>query len=228
MTIEQTLTTPGERLKRARILAGLTTRREFEQTYHISANTLQGWEQGKNPLSEKGARRVVEALKKQGLICSIEWLLYGSGMPPRPYEMLNAGLKNAMQQDDGVHHQNLKEEERIYQEIQYFKQHNPNAIILSIADDAMEPHFSVGDYIGGVQIQNEELNQYLNTLCILELENNLILPRYLQAGTQEGLYNCACTNSRTTATPLNLFNVKIISAAPIVWHRRKLTSMQRG
>ena len=228
MTIEQTLATPGERLKRARILAGLTTRREFEQTYSISANTLQGWEQGKNPLSEKGARRVAEALKKQGLICSIEWLLYGSGMPPRPYEMLNAGLNRALQHDDGIHHQNLKEEERVYQEIQFFKQHNANAIILSIADDAMEPNFSVGDYIGGVQISNEQLPQYLNTLCILELENNLILPRYLQTGTQDNLYNCSCINPRTCASPLNLFNVKIISAAPIVWHRRKLTSLQRS
>ena len=82
MNIEKTLITPGERLRRARVLAGLATRREFEAKYRISANTLQGWEQGKNPLSEKGAKRVVEAFTHEGLMCTLEWLLHGTGMPP--------------------------------------------------------------------------------------------------------------------------------------------------
>ena len=44
--IDKSLPTSGERLRRARILAGLTTRRAFEKQHRISANTLQGWEQG--------------------------------------------------------------------------------------------------------------------------------------------------------------------------------------
>ena len=223
MEIEKSLMTPGDRLKRARVLAGISTRREFEKKHKISANTLQGWEQGKNPLSEKGAKRVVQAFKWEGLICSIDWLLHGKGMPPRPYEMLSAGLKNTESPQMGE--LNLREEENIYKETQLFKQQNPNSIILTVADDAMEPYLNVGDYIGGIQIPNEHLGRYTGNICILELENNLILPRLLQAGVRPGLYTAACTNPKTKITPLNLYDVKVICAAPILWHRRKLSSL---
>lgn len=226
MTTTKTFTSSGERLRRARILAGISTRREFEEKHNISANTLQGWEQGKNPLSEKGARRVIEAFKKEGLICSIEWLVEGHGMPPRPYEMIHAGLRDEVQNDQSLVDFNLKEEEAIYKEIQLFRQLNNNAIVLTISDDSMEPYFSIGDYIGGCQIFSDHINEYMGKICIIELENNLILPRQLQPGKHPNCYTAACTNPQTSATPLNIYNVKIVSAAPILWHRRKITSLR--
>lgn len=226
MTTIKTFTSSGERLRRARILAGISTRREFEEKHNISANTLQGWEQGKNPLSEKGARRVIEAFKKEGLICSIEWLVDGHGMPPRPYEMIHAGLRDEVQNDQSLVDFNLKEEEAIYKEIQLFRQLNNNAIVLTISDDSMEPYFSIGDYIGGCQIFSDHINEYMGKICIIELENNLILPRQLQPGKHPGCYTAACTNPQTSATPLNIYNVKIVSAAPILWHRRKISSLR--
>ena len=226
MSLEKTLHTSGERLRRARILAGISTRREFEEKHGISANTLQGWEQGKNPLSEKGARRVASALKCEGLICTIDWLIHGTGMPPRPYEMVNAGVSNSISANPSLADMNLKEEEAIYQEIQLFRQKNPNAIVLTVADNAMEPYYSVGDYIGGVQIPPEEISLYLNSICILELENNLILPRYLQQGKFPNVYTASCTNPKTNTAPLNLYNVRVISTAPILWHRRKMSSLR--
>lgn len=226
MNIEKTLATPGERLRRARVLAGLTTRREFEKKHHISANTLQGWEQGKNPLSEKGARRVIEAFTREGLMCTSEWLLHGTGMPPRPFEMLRIGVRPVtVESPTDVDDLNLKEEEAIYKETQLFKELYPNAIVISITDDSMMPYFKEGDYIGGVQVRNDELHRFTNQLCILELENNLILPRLLQRGSKEDyLYTASCTNPTTTVSPLNLIDVKVISAAPIIWHRRKLSA----
>ncbi|MCH9643604.1 MAG: helix-turn-helix domain-containing protein [Gammaproteobacteria bacterium] len=223
MEIEKTLSTPGDRLRRARVLAGLTTRREFEKKHRISANTLQGWEQGKNPLSEKGARRVVEAFKGEGLICSTDWLLHGRGMPPRPFEMLTAGIKNKA--DPSCSEFNLREEECIYNETQSFKKQNPNSIVLTIADDAMEPYYHMGDYIGGIQVPIEHLSRYVGQMCILELENNVILPRLLQAGVKEGFYTAACTNPMTKISPLNMYDVRIVCIAPILWHRRKLSSL---
>ena len=225
MNIEKTLASSGDRLKRARVLAGLNTRREFEEKHQISANTLQGWEQGKNPLSEKGARRVVEALKKEGLMCTVEWLMHGKGMPPRPFDVLNAGVGDSVRTDPVLAELNIREEENIYRETQLFKELNLNSIVLTINDDAMEPYFSVGDYIGGVRLFNDEIERYLGTVCIIEFENNLILPRHLQKGSREGSYTASCTNPKTTAPPpLNLYDVKVISAAPILWHRKKITS----
>ena len=225
MIIDKTLLTSGERLRRARVLAGLTTRREFEKKYKISANTLQGWEQGKNPLSEKGAKRVIEAFKWEGLLCSIEWLIHGTGMPPRPYDMLNAGVKNGVQKENVMSEQNIREEEVIYREKQLFKEQNVNSIILTIVDDAMEPYYHTGDHVGGVQVYNAEMDRFIGNMCVVELENNVIVPRLLQKGSKEGLYNVCCTNPKTTASPLNYYDAKVISAAPILWHRRKMTAL---
>lgn len=226
MKIEQSLTTAGERLRRARLLAGLNTRREFELKHRISSNTLQGWEQNKNPLSAKGAKRIVEALKKEGLLCSSEWLIYGNGMPPRPFEMMNAGIAEPMRDNQTLSELNLREEEAIYTETQAFKNQQANTIIISISDDAMTPYYSIGDHIGGVQIDNRDMDQFLGQACIVELENNFILPRVIQAGNRPGLYNLSCTNPHTNASPLNFYNSKVISAAPIVWHRRKLSTLR--
>jgi len=225
MNIDNALSTAGDRLRRARVLAGLTTRREFEKKHKISANTLQGWEQGKNPLSEKGAKRVVEAFKWEGLICSVNWLIHGTGMPPRPYDMLNAGIKGQSGKDNILSQANINEEEIIYRETQFFKKQNMNSIVLTIADDAMEPYYQIGDYIGGIQIHNNDMDKYVGNICIIELKNNLIVPRLLQKGSKEGRYNVCCMNPKTSASPLNDYDVNVVSAAPILWHRRKLSSL---
>jgi transcriptional regulator with XRE-family HTH domain len=226
MNIEKTLNSSGERLRRARILAGISTRREFEEKYSISANTLQGWEQGKNPLSQKGARRIISALKQEGLICTTEWLIDGSGMPPRPFETINAGIRKELHTDSPTMENNLREEEAIYKEVQLFRQNAPNSIVLTVSDDSMEPYFKVGDYIGGIQIINADIENYVGKICIIELENNLILPRYLQKGKSINRYTASCTNPNATSSPLNIYNTKVISAAPVVWQRRKIASLK--
>lgn len=223
MLIEKNLTHSGERLRRARILAGITTRREFEKKYRISANTLQGWEQGKNPLSKKGAKRIIEALKAEGVICSLEWLMSGAGVPPRQFEINNQDIVSAHDFENFLNHLNLQEEQAIYQELQSFKSHNPNPIIITVPDDAMMPQFHSGDYIGGIRLNKaEDIAAHLGEACIVELADHTILPRYIHADSELGTYTLSCTNFQSKAAPLNIFNVRIISAAPILWHRRKL------
>lgn len=224
MLIEKNLMHSGERLRRARILAGISTRREFEKKYRISANTLQGWEQGKNPLSKKGAKRIIEALKAEGLLCSMEWLMQGNGVPPRAFEVNNNAITSGTDLESLFNQMNLKEEQAIYQELQTFKEHNPNPIIITISDDAMMPQFHVGDYVGGVRLtQSSDIHAYSEQACIVELADHTILARYLHANTESDTYTLSCTNFQSKTAPLNILNTKIISAAPILWHRRKLT-----
>lgn len=224
MLIEKNLTTSGDRLRRARILAGISTRREFEKKYQISANTLQGWEQGKNPLSKKGAKRIIEALKVEGLICSLEWLMNGVGVPPRQFEIDQEEITSSTDLENLLNHMNLHEEQSIYQELQTFKTHNPHSIIITVSDNAMEPQFHSGDYIGGIRLTKaEDIRQYLGQACIVELADHTIVPRYVHADAESGTYTLSCTNFQSKVAPLNIFNVKILSAAPILWHRKKLT-----
>lgn len=223
MLIEKNLMHSGDRLKRARILAGITTRREFEKKYDVSANTLQGWEQGKNPLSKKGAKRIIEALKTEGVICSLEWLLNGTGVPPRPFEISHHDITKENDLENFLNRLNLQEEQAIYQELQTFKSHNPNPIIITISDDAMAPQFCSGDYIGGIRLNKaEDIAAHLGEPCIVELADHTILPRYIHADNESGTYTLSSTNFQSKAAPLNIFNTRIISAAPILWYRRKL------
>jgi transcriptional regulator with XRE-family HTH domain len=223
MLIEKNLIGSGDRLRRARILAGITTRREFEKKYQISANTLQGWEQGKNPLSKKGAKRIIEALKTEGVICSLEWLMNGTGVPPRPFEMNQANMISNSDLENLLTQINLQEEQAIYQELQTFKSNNPNPIIITVSDDAMTPQFHPGDYIGGIRLNKaEDIAAHLGEPCIVELADHTILPRYIHADPESGTYTLSCTNHQSRTSPLNIFNARIISAAPILWHRRKL------
>ncbi|MCX7125802.1 MAG: helix-turn-helix transcriptional regulator [Gammaproteobacteria bacterium] len=223
MLIEKNLNHAGERLRRARILAGISTRREFEKKYQVSANTLQGWEQGKNPLSKKGAKRILEALKNEGLICSLEWLIHGNGVPPRAFEMTHGDAPSKNDLDAFLGSMHLQEEQAIYQELQAFKINNANSIIITISDDAMEPQFRAGDYVGGVRLTRaEDIQLYSGQPCIVELADHTILPRYMHADIESGTYTLSCTNFQSKAAPLNVFNAKIISAAPILWHRKKL------
>jgi len=226
MLIEKNLSHSGDRLRRARILAGISTRREFEKKYSVSANTLQGWEQGKNPLSKKGAKRVIEALKAEGLICSMEWLMHGAGMPPRPFEMLGPGASSS-ELEAALTTTSLQEEQAIYEELQTFKKHNPNPIIITVSDDTMEPQYHAGDYIAGTRLcQPEEIHPYFGQACIIELTDHTILPRYLHPGSEPDTYTLSCTNYQSKSTPLNIFNAKVISVAPILWHRRKLVGLK--
>lgn len=223
MLIEKNLTNSGERLRRARILAGISTRREFEKKYQISANTLQGWEQGKNPLSKKGAKRIIEALKAEGLICSLEWLIHGTGVPPRAFEMTNNVLTSSADMENFFNQVNLQEEQAIYQELQTFKSNNNNAIIITISDDAMEPQFRAGDYVGGVRLsRSEDIQLYCGQPCIVELADHTIIPRTVHVDVETGGYTLSCTNFQSKNPPLNIFNAKVLSAAPILWHRKKL------
>lgn len=147
----------------------------------------------------------------------------GSGVPPRPFEMThyNFGSEEGMQVALSETH--LQEEQAIYQELQAFKSNNPNPIIITISDDAMESQFRAGDYVGGVRLSKpEDIQCYLGTACIVELADHTIVARYLHAGTEPNLYTLSCTNFQSKAAPLNLLNARIISAAPILWHRRKL------
>jgi len=139
--------------------------------------------------------------------------------------MLPAGIQNGTGSENVLSEKNIREEEIIYREKQIFKEQNHNSIILTIVDDRMEPYYSLGDNIGGIQVPNNEMHRYIGNLCIIELENSLIIPSLLQKGTKTSTYNVCCTNPKTTASSLNHYNVYVIKVAPILWHRRKISTV---
>lgn len=220
MQKDSSFQTCGNRIKRARTLAGYMTRKAFAETHGISKNTLQSWEQDKHPLTRKGAIRLAQALQHEGIQCSVEWLLLGAGVHP----IVNHFHRASSPQGQLSEQVSYNEQQAVNAEAQVFRAHHEQAVTYVIEDNAMEPYYHPGDHVGGIKLRAEDIEHFaLNRHCIVETKNGLLIPRYLQPGTQAGRYTISSVNSKARSmVPLILFDIDIVSAAPIVWHRAYL------
>lgn len=216
----------GKRLKTARMMTGLT-RDAFRQKHGISASTIQSWESAKaGGLTERGANRVLPALHKEGIACTIDWLLYGIGNGPQPTSNVLLSLSSQQTEASSLYETRLQhsassEDWAIIQELSAFRHLHPNAADLLVSDDGMEPHYHVGDYVAGIWYSEEKIAEALDADCIVKTAKNITLFRRLKKGSQPGLYNLMCTNPSTTVFKTTLYNQSLISVAPVVWHRRR-------
>lgn len=203
----------GRRIKTARSLAGIS-RKDLE-SHGISMHTLQSWELGRNPLTEKAASKLVEILHSTGVSCSAQWLLEGSGKSPSllasefsPYSAITKDIA-----------QLFTEENAIQKEIEFFKTNNPNAVVIMVSDDTMQPTYSIGDFVGGIQYLNtSDVDKCIGHDCIIEIGDGIFFRRLLK---RKNGYALACLNAQTEIEEPVIFSKKILTATPIIWHRWK-------
>ncbi len=197
----------GGRIKLARSMLGLS-RKDLEDLFHISSNTLQAWESDRVSLTDKGAKKLNEAFIKSGLLCTETWLLSGTGVEPIILKNTNA-LPNE-----------INEEMCILREIEAFKAINPSPIIVIVNDDGMEPFYYLGDIVGGNKIDLSNYDQLVGRNCIIETYQGDTLIRRLLKGGKDGLYNLACINLSTYQQPI-IQDIKPRFIAKIVMHRTR-------
>ncbi len=216
----------GERLKLLRIELLRLSRNALADMYDIPAGTIQNWEDARHGgLTEKGARRFIEVLKSQGIECKLEWLLYGIGYPPEQLSHQNYKLSSAKHL---VSNQE-KEIDNIAKELMLFYEHNVNAVDLIVSDDAMWPRFMQGDHLAGKRYFNEDLNKLIGQSCIIQTQSGIVTVRQLLAGNKPDHYDLVSINRESKIDELDLFGVRIFSAAPVLWIRRinPLIEMQK-
>ena len=199
--------TSGRRIKLVRNMLGLS-RRELEERFLISSNTLQAWESDKNTLTDKGAKKLNNIFIKLGLLCTEDWLLTGKGEVPILLHDVSPLLSE------------MNEDICILREIEAFKAINPNPIVVIINDDGMEPIYFIGDFVGGNKKTDLQIDSLIGENCIVETFPGDTLVRKLIQGSKKQLYNLVCTNIATHQQPI-IPDVKIKSAARIVLHRKK-------
>ena len=208
----------GKRLRLIRKMSNLNLN-DLANKYNFGISTIKYWECGKNQgLSAKGAKKIIKAIQSEGVTCSYAWLMDGIGLPP---QFIDVCLSNKAKQSGVSDLNTYAEEKSIGQEIALFCQSIADAITLSITDDGMEPIYSYNDSIGGKRIYDQDLNSTINKDCIVETEGNQILCRRVAQGNSKDSFNLYCINSSTKANPPNMYNVKLLSAAPIsrIWKR---------
>lgn len=204
----------GRRIKTARSLAGIS-RKDLEQKYGISMHTLQSWELGRNPLTEKAASKLVEIFHSTGVSCSTQWLLNGSGKSPSlvasefvPFPTLDKDIAPLFTQENAIQ-----------KEIEFFKANNPNALVIMVSDDTMEPTYSKGDFVGGIQyMDTSEIEKCIGHDCIVEISEGIYFRRLVQ---RKNGYALVCLNSQTEIEDPVIFSKKLLAVTPIIWHRWK-------
>jgi hypothetical protein len=183
------------------------SRADFKK-YGISIATLQGWEDTRfGNLTHKGAKRLVEAYQHEDTEVTVEWLMYGGGLDP---------LLSRVAESGAVYKVQLTEQAIIAQELRLFYQNNSNAIDIIISDDAMLPFLSPGDHVAGKRFFDRDIEHAIGISNIIQTLSGVMSVRILERGSAPDLYNLTGTHPDTAVE----HDVKLFSAAPILWIRK--------
>ncbi len=207
----------GDRLKLLRTELLRLSRNAVAEIYDIPAGTIQNWEDARHGgLTEKGARRFIEVLKSQNINCNLEWLLYGIGQAP--IQLTTRSQSGGFQKIAAS--AQAKEFDNIAKELMLFYEHTPNAVDIIVSDDAMLPRYTQGDHLAGKRYFNEDLNKLIGQTCIIQTQSGIVTVRQLLSGSKQDHYDLISLNKESKIEDLNLFNMRIFSAAPVLWIRR--------
>lgn len=219
MVTKVTHETPGSRLKFAREKLLKLSRADITKKYGLSSDTLAAWENGKNPLTEKGLDKCIKIFSNESLIVSREWILTGKGVDPSFKFDLNKYFKNmpTEQSDEKVEDAIL-----LAKEIEFFRSLSSDSVTGLISNEDMLPLYSRGDYVGGRLLFGEDISACIGKDCIINTEDGAVYIRRVVRNADNETYNLVCLNPSYNGNPEPvIFGVKIKSAAPIVWHRRQ-------
>lgn len=217
MTAEK-LISPGARLKYVREQLIKLSRAEISKKYGLSPDTLAAWENEKIPVTEKGIDRCIKIYNSENLLVSKEWLLTGEGLSPNFSFELSRYFRNFSSNADSS---DVDDHLLLVKEIEHFKSLTQNAIVALVPNQDMLPLYSMGDHVGGRLKYNEDIKNCVGKDCIIPLQDDALCIRRVAKGKDDQHYNLVCINPHYdgNSEPV-MFNVKIESAAPIIWHRR--------
>jgi transcriptional regulator with XRE-family HTH domain len=205
----------GERAKRLRAQLRLS-RPDCVRKFNIPIGSLQSWEEARyGGLTMKGAKRLIEAYAQEGLICSLEWLFDGTGPTPR---FSHKEIFLNPDENKSPLAATISLNGNIQQELILFHKHNSNAIDTLIPDNALAPYLQKGDLVAGVRYFAEDIDKGIGTLCIVQTAAGEILVGYLypdETHTTYSLFNCSKEDEKPVKE-----NLKLFSAAPVLWIRR--------
>ena len=213
-TLKQDNSAMGHRIKRARMLAGLS-RKDLAENHGISPHTIQSWELGRNPINKSKATKFIEILHQYDVRCSVDWLLDGSGNGPA---VIDSEFNNYPLLDETVGNL-INTEQAIQKEIEFFKTNNQSAVVHMVSDDAMAPAYKPGAFVGGVKfiIQNKK-EECIGHDCIVDTPDGTFFRRLIKSSDK---YLLVCNNNQTTVSEPVISADTILSVAPVIWHRWK-------
>lgn len=208
----------GERLRRIRNLANLSRRMLCDEA-GININTFIGYEVGRyGGLTKKGADVIIPYLSSKGVYCSLDWLMNGIGKGPYiiPDIQLSKTDKTDKTADSFV---DISEDQKVGEELLLFRAHYRNAVDYQISDDAMLPIYKIGSYVAGIPCSGSSIQNIIGFDCIVQTDTRELMVRNLREGRTKNVYTLTGFNPHTTLNNPILYDVKLLFAAKIIWHR---------
>lgn len=157
----------GARFRSARSLVPNLNRKSFCERYEINRYTMQSWENGLHVSKGKNVEKFIEALAREGVYCTSEWLIDGMGEPAR----MQNGAPGTLKPAPADHVSPQGPDEKFTAMIAALSDHHQaigeKLIAATINDDAMAPKFMRGDTVFGTLAKTkDDLHQ---KYCIIEL-----------------------------------------------------------
>lgn len=206
----------GIRVRRIRNMANLSRQKLCEES-DININTLKGWEIGRyGGLTRLGAEKLIHQAAKEGVSCTLDWLMYGIGIGPS----VKGDFTESHSSSEMVGLVSEVEETKIANELSLFKKHYNHAIDYIVPDDSMMPIYQCNDYVAGVELSGQKITKAIGQNCIIRMACGTIILRQLRKGVDQNNYTLMSLNIDQSLEPI-LYNVKVQSAAPVIFHRKK-------
>jgi transcriptional regulator with XRE-family HTH domain len=197
----------GKRLKLLRGMAGLK-RDDLAREAGVSGASISYWENASlSELTEKNAEKVIKIIQKHGILCNIEWLLFGIGSSPR--------IKEAPENKVPVSLSSTHETKTLEQEIKLFLM-NPGAAVLQVTSTAMSPVLEPEMTVGAIWVNPSEILINHQKLCIIELDGEF-QARKINNILPNGDYDLSYLSySSDLKSPFELKSIRLAKIAPIV------------
>lgn len=214
----------GLRFKSARSLVHLS-RKDFCDKHGLNRFTVQSWETGRNFSRSKNVNAFCEALAKEGIFCTVEWLFEGIGATPTKLNTRKTLELPKVKRARAPERKRVSEEQaRIQAEVEFFKNNQPGdskIIVSQVADNLMEPFYSEGDFVGGPLMTGSSIQKLVGKICLVVLDEENYVVRRLR--TEGNRFLLVPEDIAGSVTGLK----KMIGAAEIIWHRKLAVLQER-
>lgn len=187
----------AERLKNLRNAIGLT-RKEIEIIHNVKSPSLISWEKGHRIPKKDKAELLASVFKNHGIPCTVDWILKGKGPDP-----LEVAAQNP-------------EEAYLLKEVHRFQSFHKNSLIIQVEDQYMSPWINKGDFVGGVFVGLEEIERFVEQVCIVQTRDFGTRIRLVQKSDNDTSYNLISFSNKG-----DILNVELEAVARIVFLRRK-------
>lgn len=187
------------RLKKLRRLLNLTAK-DLSDEAGIPLDTIRSWESpSRTSLTAKGAIRLIEFFKSKKIDCTIDWLLYGYGLPP------------ISSTDKVIYEENQK------LQAQEFQKKYKNSVVIEVKDDAMTPFLVPGDLLGGIEYTTNHLSELDGSYCIVSDPSSGLVCRFIKIIDNE--LHALPYNIHSKVKPLQNIKPATLAKVCCIWKR---------